>query len=618
MIRQKLIAGSRNLTPARWVALLGAVVIGAVVLVVFYPILGIGFFAEDYITLDLAARLSLVDFAKFSLGQCVTSSFCRPANMLGVLFEYWIFGGNATAFRTVEILVHLANCLLLYALVEQVTRKWRVGLLAALTYCALPAIDSAFLWFNIIDHSTSFFCLSALIFWFRFLNQERARDYLLTVGCFILALLNKEFGIVLPLALFLMDRWIAAKHVDGVRLARRYAPFALIVLVYGVPLLIRLSAFTRADYGGAYSGITIGPNIFANLLVYIAGLANPLQIDQPISSILIALVALALLYRVLYRRDRGIAFLCSMAILPILPVLPLSFSGIHYLYLSLMAMAVLFAILFDFGFRRLSRLRALSILSATALGLIVYGNATTAADAFGNMDVFARQYRLPVRPVFQQRARVPDDSYFYFVNSPLPTEIASGMFAMRYGNGVSVGGTDQAAPAEFSRHSTLFAYYFDAQNRPIEVSVGSGLEPQSQPALPVDFSIPIRLEAYQVMNSRVKRGQSLVVLFYWRGLGRIDKDYTLFAHLTDTSGQIAAGSDSQPRNGNAPTGSWHPGQLTVDWAIIPIADDARNGSNYRLEIGWYYLPTMERSSVVDALGQPISDRVIIQPISILE
>jgi Dolichyl-phosphate-mannose-protein mannosyltransferase len=618
MISKKSLERMSVFLRERRVALLGAVIIGGVVLTTFHPILGIGFFAEDYTTLDLAARLNLFDFARFSLGQCVTSSFCRPANMFGVQFEYWIFGNNPAAFRTVEILVHLANCLLLYTLVTRVSHKWQIGFLAAITYCALPAIEADFLWFNIIDHSTSFFYLSSLIFWHGYLERANRRDYLFAIGCFVLALLNKEFGLVLPLALFLMDRWIVAKRIDLVQLARRYAPFMLVGLIYGALLLVRLSAFTKSGYSGEYAGIAFGPNMLANLAVYLAGLAYPLQIDQPLSSIMTMLVTLPLLYFVLLRRDLLIAFLCSMAILPILPVLPLSFAGIHYLYLSLMAMAVLFAVLFHFGLRKASGLRAFSMLFALAMGLIIYGNASVAADAFSNMDAFARQYRLPLRPVFQQWSQLPDDSYFYLVNSPLPTAIASGMFAMRYGAGVSVSGTDEALPAELSRHTKSFVYYFDDQKRPIEIPVGLGVATQIEPAPPVDFTVPIRMEGYQVVNPQVQRGQSLVVLFYWNAVAHIEKDYTLFAHLVDANGQFVTGMDSQPHNGQAPTHSWDPGRVVVDWAVIPISEDVERGNDYRLEIGWYYLPTMERASVVDAQGLPMSDRIVIQPIGVAQ
>ena len=78
------------------------------------------------------------------------------------------------------------------------------------------------------------------------------------------------------------------------------------------------------------------------------------------------------------------------------------------------------------------------------------------------------------------------------------------------------------------------------------------------------------------------------------------------------------GYDAEPQGGNVPTKSWQPDQLAISGAIIPIPRDIPNGDHYRLEVGWYYLPTMQRLMILNLQGQPTDDKVIIEPLSIRE
>lgn len=614
-----LVRGVNTRTRGRWLAVVSVVVISAVALVTYHPILNIGFFAEDYVAVDLAARMTFPKYMSSYLEQCVSAGFCRPAQGIGIWLEYVLFGNNLAMYRVVQLLLHLANCLLFYLFVARVAKKWRVALLATLVYCGLPEVVQAFFWFNVSDQAASFYYLVALLFWLKYLTNKRKRDYFITAGAFILSLANKEIGITVPAALFLMDLWIVREPGKVPQLIRRYFVFGLICILYVASLIPRLDAFTNRNQAGLYAGLGFGMHSITNLGQYLTILAFPwLGVDQPRFSITALLVALSLLYAVFYKRDTRIAFLSVLAILPLLPVLTFTFVGMRYLYQSLMASTVFLAGLFEFAINRLMRWRVFFFALAVVVGLTVYANATTAAEAFNNIEALSREYRLPLRPIFQRHIRFGDDTYVYFLNSPIPTGIASGMFAMRYGPGVSVGGTDQPTPPDLALHRVSIVYYFDDHNRPVELPVNQELKMHAQPAPPVDFSIPIRLEGFDVVNAQVKRGQSLGILLYWKTLARMDKDYTLFAHLVRPNGDFVAGSDSQPQGGKAPTSSWHSDSILVDWVALPVPDNAPIQTGYRLEIGWYDLRTMERAKVVDAQGQSRSDTIVIQPFSVLQ
>ncbi len=103
------------------------------------------------------------------------------------------------------------------------------------------------------------------------------------------------------------------------------------------------------------------------------------------------------------------------------------------------------------------------------------------------------------------------------------------------------------------------------------------------------------------------------MLLYWRALGKISEDYTVFVHLVNERGEIIAQQDAPPKNGNAPTSSWGVGQLIVDAHVVTIPIDAPAGSIYRLEVGLYDAGTMRRLEIRDLGDGAIGDTLVIQP-----
>jgi hypothetical protein len=226
-----------------------------------------------------------------------------------------------------------------------------------------------------------------------------------------------------------------------------------------------------------------------------------------------------------------------------------------------------------------------------------------------------RIYRLPFRDISLMHPTFSVGTHLYMIDYPsLPTRVLQEMFFFKYGSNVTVGGADLAQPARLHDYSTTYLYSFDEQNRATEHLVRPD-ETDAEPALPVNFT-PITLQGYELANSNLRHGETLVLLLYWRANGIIEKDYTVFVHLVDEKGATVAGADSPPRAGQAPTSLWGQNQFIVDWSMIPITDDIPAGV-YTAEIGLYYRPTMERLSFLDKSGQT-KDAVMIRPVNIVE
>jgi hypothetical protein len=609
LVRYQSIRGSRMKLV---VGTTSALLISALVLVMYSTSFGAGFFAEDYKALDLLIRSTPSEYLTFFFNPSLPAGWYRPLQGVQYGVEYLLFGTFAPPYHIVQVLLHLGNCLFLFGLVRYVTKKLWVGLTVAAIYAGLPQVSPGVFWVAVSDPQVSFFYLLAIVFWIRYLSSQRIVYYVLAVLAFVLTLLSKELGVTLPVAFLLVDRWLVGKLISPSRIVRRYVPLFLVLLPYIWYFVQRGRGYLSGQYAGPYAGLGVGPHILSNLLYYLTNLAFPWGAEGWTALAALAAVLLCLIYLIFIRRDRGVAFIGSMALLTVLPVLPLPFNGSRYLYLPVMASAILFALLLDQLSRVLIRFRWVPLATTVLVGLILVADAASVAEAADGFVAFARQSRTPVRSILQQHAAFAPDTYLYFINNSIPTGFLSGMFAVRYGSNAIVKGTDIPETAELHKHQSAYVYYFEDQNRAAEHMVEQVPAVSVGPPLPVEFSMPIRLEGYEVVRSNLKRGDAVIVLLYWKAKARIDKSYTVFVHLVSSRGETIAGADNVPRGGQSPTNIWNPNSLIVDWSVIMIGADVPAGT-YRLEIGLYDAATSERLLLVDDRGAPYADKVVIEP-----
>ncbi|HEX6511714.1 MAG TPA: hypothetical protein VF157_05410, partial [Chloroflexota bacterium] len=112
---------------------------------------------------------------------------------------------------------------------------------------------------------------------------------------------------------------------------------------------------------------------------------------------------------------------------------------------------------------------------------------------------------------------------------------------------------------------------------PPRLSLPDGLTPAS-----AHFGETIELAGYEISDG--------AITLVWRALGEPDRDYTVFVHVLNASGQLVAQADGQPAGGDFPTSAWRSGDVVVDRHRLP---KLLPGS-LSVEVGFYYLPTLQR------------------------
>jgi 4-amino-4-deoxy-L-arabinose transferase-like glycosyltransferase len=130
------------------------------------------------------------------------------------------------------------------------------------------------------------------------------------------------------------------------------------------------------------------------------------------------------------------------------------------------------------------------------------------------------------------------------------------------------------------------------------------------------FGDGIRLRGVALGKRAVAAGDILPVTLFWQAGRAIGQSYKISLQLLDGAGNLVAQVDTVPRDGLAPTTSWHSGEVLMDRYGIHLSPDLSAG-RFPLIVAVYHASTGERlPAVLD--GQPIGDHlplaeVIVNP-----
>ncbi|MGA9350829.1 MAG: hypothetical protein WBW48_18770 [Anaerolineae bacterium] len=138
-----------------------------------------------------------------------------------------------------------------------------------------------------------------------------------------------------------------------------------------------------------------------------------------------------------------------------------------------------------------------------------------------------------------------------------------------------------------------------------------GLSSSIQHIVAANLDNKALLIGYSLSTQEIEASETLLLTLYWQALAEMDKRYTVFTHLLNADNRIVAQMDSEPLGGTHPTAEWQLGEIVRDNYGLLIAPETPPGE-YLLEVGMYYLPTLERLPVLDASGSAVpDDRVVL-------
>jgi hypothetical protein len=96
---------------------------------------------------------------------------------------------------------------------------------------------------------------------------------------------------------------------------------------------------------------------------------------------------------------------------------------------------------------------------------------------------------------------------------------------------------------------------------------------------------------------------------YWRSERDPEEDYNAFVHLVGDEGEMVAQVDAPPGEEAYPTSWWARGDVIADSRTLEIPAAAEEGM-YRILVGLYRWPTMERLPVMNHAGEELPNGIV--------
>lgn len=176
------------------------------------------------------------------------TEYFRPIPHLLINSFYKIFGLSLFPYHLLLFLVHYANAVILYLILEKIVGSRYFALAGSIFFVCSYLTSEAVFWISAITSLlVALFYLLAVYFYMNFLATLKKRYYTAVLICFTAALLTKENAVTLPVILFLVgfldnNSQVAGKKKFVVSL-KRAVPFFLIAFIY---LVFKAASLTTA------------------------------------------------------------------------------------------------------------------------------------------------------------------------------------------------------------------------------------------------------------------------------------------------------------------------------------------------------------------------------------
>ena len=181
----------------------------------------------------------------FAPGEIPAEGHYWPLTYTGFWLQHKLWGARAAGFHVLNVLLHLANTLLLWRLLrrEAVAGAW----LAAAVFALHPVHVESVAWIiELKDVLSGLFYLLAAAAWIGFADSPRPGRYLAALALYVAGMLSKSVVVTLPVAL-LIRQWWKRGRVTATDLLR-VAPF----FVVGAAIAAGDLVFNRSRGVGGY------------------------------------------------------------------------------------------------------------------------------------------------------------------------------------------------------------------------------------------------------------------------------------------------------------------------------------------------------------------------------
>ena len=284
----------------------------------------------------------------------------HPLTWLSHMLDCQLFDLNPAGHHTTNLLLHIANTLLLLWALKLMTGKlWPSAFIAALFAIHPLHVESVAWASERKDTLSTFFWMLTMIAYTRYTQTSHAKWYAASLLALTLGLMAKPMLVTLPFVLLLFDYWpLERKHIPIITLIKEKLPFIAIAATSSI------ITFLVQQGGDAVKGLYMLPlnfrigNTFISYITYITktilpinlavfyphpgnGLSWPTAILSAIILIAISLIILLLLKKHRYLTTGWLFFLGTL--IPVIGLVQVGSQAIadRYTYIPLIGIFII-------------------------------------------------------------------------------------------------------------------------------------------------------------------------------------------------------------------------------------------------------------------------------------
>ncbi|HZN53677.1 MAG TPA: tetratricopeptide repeat protein [Candidatus Polarisedimenticolaceae bacterium] len=359
---------------------------------------------EEYVTANPIVGAGLTpDGIRWAMTATYASNW-HPLTWMSHMLDVQMFGLRAGGHHLTSVLLHVANTLLVFALLARATGDAARSGAVALLFGVHPLHVESVAWVSERkDVLGALFALLALVAYVGYVQRPGARRYAAVTAAFVASLMSKPMAVTLPFAMLLLDVW-PLRRPWGRRIVVEKVPWLVLSLISSIITLQAQAGAVAAD--GAISlparvaNAMVSYGRYLRRMIWPSGLtaysphplAWPSAIVLGACALLVAITALALLAR----RSRPYALVGWLwylgMLVPVIGLVQVGGQAIADRYMYLPSIGLLVAIAWGTAdllrARRVPRAAGAAALLAVAglLGVATVRQVATWRDGFALWD----------------------------------------------------------------------------------------------------------------------------------------------------------------------------------------------------------------------------------------
>ena len=230
----------------RFLPLLLIILIIILTLFVYFPSLSAGFFCWDDKTVPLAPMVRILNLQQVWLFfSTFHAGLYHPLTTLSFAVDYKLGHGEALPFHLTNLLIHIANTVLLFYLLRSLFNDTLLAIWVSVLFGIHPAHIESVAWITSRkDLLYAFFFILSLYCYMAYTRKEnKAGLYILALLFFLFSCLSKIQAAVFPLVLLPVD-YLLNRPLFSKKNMLEKIPFVIIAILFGI-----INIYAQKDYG---------------------------------------------------------------------------------------------------------------------------------------------------------------------------------------------------------------------------------------------------------------------------------------------------------------------------------------------------------------------------------